>query len=194
MLCVIGNVGTLRGNLTLIPGARPDDGLLDIYIASPRRFRHWVKIALRLMTRRAKKDDQVDQHRGKRCGSGSTKKTTTSSTATWSARPPPSTPRSNRVRWPSACQPSTPEVRDATSLGTHRSDRREPLDSLGPLPPGQKRLARSIAETLDRLARRQRPGSADPARSDRPRNRLRRPAPYAPAALANCVTASSPPM
>jgi hypothetical protein len=31
MLCVIGNVGTLRGNLTLIPGASPDDGLLDLY-------------------------------------------------------------------------------------------------------------------------------------------------------------------
>jgi hypothetical protein len=44
MLCVIGNVGTLRGNLTLIPGASPDDGLLDLYIASPRRFRHWVKL------------------------------------------------------------------------------------------------------------------------------------------------------
>jgi diacylglycerol kinase (ATP) len=66
MLCVIGNVGTLRGNLTLIPGASPDDGLLDLYIASPRRFRHWVKVALRLITRRAKKDDQVDQHMGKR--------------------------------------------------------------------------------------------------------------------------------
>jgi diacylglycerol kinase family enzyme len=35
---VIGNVGRLRGNLTLIPGASPDDGLLDLYIASPRRF------------------------------------------------------------------------------------------------------------------------------------------------------------
>jgi diacylglycerol kinase (ATP) len=66
MLCVIGNVGTLRGNLTLIPGASPDDGLLDLYIASPRRFRHWVKVALRLITRRAKKDDQVDQHMGRR--------------------------------------------------------------------------------------------------------------------------------
>jgi diacylglycerol kinase (ATP) len=65
MLCVIGNVGTLRGNLTLIPGASPDDGLLDLYIASPRRFRHWVKVVLRLITRRAKKDDQVDQHIGK---------------------------------------------------------------------------------------------------------------------------------
>jgi diacylglycerol kinase family enzyme len=63
---VIGNVGTLRGNMTLIPGASPDDGLLDLYIASPRRFRHWVKVALRLITRRPKKDDQVDQHMGKR--------------------------------------------------------------------------------------------------------------------------------
>jgi YegS/Rv2252/BmrU family lipid kinase len=66
MVCVIGNVGTLRGNLTLIPGASPDDGLLDLYIASPRRLRHWAKLALRLITRRAKKDDQVDQHTGKR--------------------------------------------------------------------------------------------------------------------------------
>ena len=66
MLCVIGNVGTLRGNLTLIPGASPDDGLLDLYIASPRRFRHWAKVALRLITRRPKKDDQVDQRMGKR--------------------------------------------------------------------------------------------------------------------------------
>jgi diacylglycerol kinase (ATP) len=66
MLCVIGNVGRLRGNLTLIPGASPDDGLLDLYIASPRRFRHWIKLALRLITRRAKKDDQVDQLQGKR--------------------------------------------------------------------------------------------------------------------------------
>lgn len=66
MLCVIGNVGTLRGNLTLIPGARPDDGLLDLYIASPHRFHHWIKLALRLLTRRAKKDDQVDQHSGKK--------------------------------------------------------------------------------------------------------------------------------
>jgi diacylglycerol kinase family enzyme len=66
MLCVIGNVGTLRGNLILIPGARPDDGLLDLYIASPRRFRHWIKLALRLITRRPKKDEQVDQYTGTR--------------------------------------------------------------------------------------------------------------------------------
>ena len=66
MLCVIGNVSDLRGNLTLIPGAKPDDGFLDLYIASPHRLRHWLKLALRLITRRPKKDDQVDQHTGKR--------------------------------------------------------------------------------------------------------------------------------
>jgi diacylglycerol kinase family enzyme len=66
MLCVVGNVSDLRGNLTLIPGAQPDDGFLDLYIASPHRLRHWLKLALRLITRRPKKDDQVDQYTGKR--------------------------------------------------------------------------------------------------------------------------------
>jgi diacylglycerol kinase family enzyme len=35
MLCVVRNVGRLRGNLTLITGASPADGRLDLYIASP---------------------------------------------------------------------------------------------------------------------------------------------------------------
>ncbi len=65
MLCVIGNVSDLRGNVSLIPGAKPDDGLLDVYVASPRKLRHWLKLVLRLITRRPKKDDRVDQHTGK---------------------------------------------------------------------------------------------------------------------------------
>jgi diacylglycerol kinase (ATP) len=65
MICAMANVGKLRGNVILIPGAAPDDGLLDLYIASPHRFSHWIKLALRLITRRPKKDDQVDQHTGK---------------------------------------------------------------------------------------------------------------------------------
>ena len=105
MLCVIGNVGTLRGNLTLIPGASPDDGLLDLYIASPRRFRQWVKLALRLITRRAKKDDRVDQRTGKECGSSSTERRTTNSTAMSSENPPPSRPKSNQAPWRSASRP-----------------------------------------------------------------------------------------
>jgi diacylglycerol kinase (ATP) len=65
MLCVIGNVGELVGNIALIPDAQPDDGLLDLYVASPQRLSHWVKVIVRLITRRPQKDDQVDQLKGK---------------------------------------------------------------------------------------------------------------------------------
>jgi diacylglycerol kinase (ATP) len=61
MICAIGNVGKLTGNLTLIPGARPDDGRLDIYVASPHRLSHWLRAFLRLITRRPRADDHVDQ-------------------------------------------------------------------------------------------------------------------------------------
>jgi diacylglycerol kinase (ATP) len=61
MICAIGNVGKLAGNLTLIPGARPDDGRLDVYVASPHRLTHWLRTFLRLVTRRPRADDRVDQ-------------------------------------------------------------------------------------------------------------------------------------
>jgi diacylglycerol kinase (ATP) len=61
MICAIGNVGRLAGNLTLIPGARPDDGRLDVYVASPRRVNHWLRALRRLATRRPRHDDRVDQ-------------------------------------------------------------------------------------------------------------------------------------
>jgi diacylglycerol kinase (ATP) len=61
MICVIANVGTLAGNLTLIPGARPDDGRLDVYVASPHRLSHWLRVFLRLITLRPRTDDRVDQ-------------------------------------------------------------------------------------------------------------------------------------
>jgi diacylglycerol kinase family enzyme len=64
MICAIANVGELQANFVLVPGASPDDGLLDIYIASPHKVRHWLKLVLRLITRRPKKDDQVDQAQG----------------------------------------------------------------------------------------------------------------------------------
>lgn len=62
MMCAVGNVGDLPGNITLIPGARPDDAMLDVYVASPQHLVHWIKVALRVITRRPRKDDQVDQH------------------------------------------------------------------------------------------------------------------------------------
>ena len=64
MTCLIGNVSDLVG-LTLLPGARCDDGRLDLFIAAPHRVRHWIKLVLRLVTRRPKKDDQVDQRSGR---------------------------------------------------------------------------------------------------------------------------------
>ena len=65
MVCIIGNVSDIGGGITLIPGAQPDDGRLDLYIASPHKFWHWVKLVLRTATRRPKKDDQVDQRSGR---------------------------------------------------------------------------------------------------------------------------------
>ena len=66
MICVVGNVGGLPGNITLIPGAQPDDGLLDVYVASPHRFTQWIRVFVRLITRRSNGQDRVDQWRGRR--------------------------------------------------------------------------------------------------------------------------------
>jgi diacylglycerol kinase (ATP) len=66
MICVVGNVGKLPGNITLIPGAEPDDGRLDVYVASPHRLTHWIRVFVRLITRRSNGEDRVDQWRGQR--------------------------------------------------------------------------------------------------------------------------------
>jgi diacylglycerol kinase (ATP) len=67
MICVVGNVGRLPGNIILIPGAEPDDGRLDVYVASPHRLTHWIRVFIRLITRRSTKgEDRVDQWRGRR--------------------------------------------------------------------------------------------------------------------------------
>ena len=66
MICVVGNVGSLPGNITLIPGAEPDDGRLDVYVASPHRFTQWIRVFLRLITRRSNGQDRVDQWQGRR--------------------------------------------------------------------------------------------------------------------------------
>jgi diacylglycerol kinase family enzyme len=64
MIFAIGNVGMLSGNLTLIPDARPDDGRLDVYVASPHRLTHWLRVLRRLITLRPRADDRVDQWQG----------------------------------------------------------------------------------------------------------------------------------
>jgi diacylglycerol kinase (ATP) len=61
MICVIANIGTLTGGITLLPLARADDGRLDVYVASPHRFSHWVRVFVRLVTFRRRSDDRVDE-------------------------------------------------------------------------------------------------------------------------------------
>jgi diacylglycerol kinase (ATP) len=63
---VVGNVGFLLANIQLIPGARADDGLLDVLVASPRTLRDWVRLTTRVLTRRPKPDNQLDRLIGRR--------------------------------------------------------------------------------------------------------------------------------
>ncbi len=64
MMILIGNVGGIPPNIDLIPGATADDGLLDVMLASPRRFRDWFKIIGRMLIRRQRKDDALELRRG----------------------------------------------------------------------------------------------------------------------------------
>ncbi|MEV7346139.1 diacylglycerol kinase family protein [Streptomyces sp. NPDC093544] len=41
-MVLVANVGTVQGGLTLLPAARPDDGLLDLLILDPRGPRGWM--------------------------------------------------------------------------------------------------------------------------------------------------------
>jgi undecaprenyl-diphosphatase len=49
---LIGNVGQLRGGLRLLPGAAPDDGLLDVAVLMPPRRRDWLPLAWALLRQR----------------------------------------------------------------------------------------------------------------------------------------------
>ena len=66
MICVIGNVGTLTGGITLLPRAKADDGRLDVYVASRTASPHWVRVFIRLITFRRHADDRVDEWQGTR--------------------------------------------------------------------------------------------------------------------------------
>jgi diacylglycerol kinase family enzyme/membrane-associated phospholipid phosphatase len=63
---VIGNVGLLPSGILLIPDAQPDDGLLDVLVASPRTVRDWVRLVTQVVTRRERGDDQLDRLTGRR--------------------------------------------------------------------------------------------------------------------------------
>lgn len=66
IMVLIGNVGGVPPNIDLIPGARYDDGLLDVMVAAPRRWIDWLKIIGRMIIRRQRKDDALELRQGKK--------------------------------------------------------------------------------------------------------------------------------
>lgn len=66
VITLVGNVGAIQGNVELLPGAEPDDGRLDVIVASPRRLRHWLAVGLRLITGKERPSDRIDNRVGHR--------------------------------------------------------------------------------------------------------------------------------
>lgn len=66
ILLLVGNVGYLQAKIPLLPDARPDDGRLDLLIASPRSARAKLKLIAEVLFRRHAADSDFDLLSGKR--------------------------------------------------------------------------------------------------------------------------------
>ncbi|MDA8276125.1 MAG: diacylglycerol kinase family lipid kinase [Actinomycetota bacterium] len=62
---LVGNVGTLRGGMTLFPDARPDDGLLDVLVFAPRGATQWLSVAWHGLRGRAHRSPHAQTLRGR---------------------------------------------------------------------------------------------------------------------------------
>ena len=60
-MAVVGNCGTLIGGIVLIPDAEVDDGHLDVLTLSPRGIGDWLRVGVRLLTRRRAHDKQISE-------------------------------------------------------------------------------------------------------------------------------------
>ena len=50
---LVANVGRLQGGINLLPDARPDDGLFEVAILSPRHLRDWLALAAAVLRHRS---------------------------------------------------------------------------------------------------------------------------------------------
>ena len=50
---IIGNVGSLQGNVPLLPDAQPDDGILDIALLAAWEWTGWLRLATDVLLRRS---------------------------------------------------------------------------------------------------------------------------------------------
>lgn len=48
-LALVANVGAVPGQITIVPDARPDDGILDVLVASPSNVLEWGAITTRIL-------------------------------------------------------------------------------------------------------------------------------------------------
>ena len=60
-LALVANVGAVPGQITIVPDARPDDGVLDVLVASPSNVLEWGAITTRIL---AGSDDHPGIERG----------------------------------------------------------------------------------------------------------------------------------
>ena len=49
---IVGNVGSLQGNVRLLPDATPDDGVLDVAVLTAWRWTQWLHLAAGVLMRR----------------------------------------------------------------------------------------------------------------------------------------------
>ena len=63
---VVGNVGQLQGGIPLLPDARIDDGQLDVVVIAPPRALSWVRLVVRVVTRRRRTDEKLARRTGRK--------------------------------------------------------------------------------------------------------------------------------
>jgi undecaprenyl-diphosphatase len=63
---VVGNSGLLPGGFKLLPGARPDDGVLDVGTLAPHGPFGWSRIATRVLTHSQHQDRMLEQFRSRK--------------------------------------------------------------------------------------------------------------------------------
>jgi YegS/Rv2252/BmrU family lipid kinase len=51
---IVANVGALQGGLVLLPGAEPDDGVLDLMVLTARGWSGWLALTIDVMLRRTR--------------------------------------------------------------------------------------------------------------------------------------------
>jgi len=63
---VVGNAGLLPGGFVLLPGARLDDGLLDVGILAPSGPAGWLRVAQRVLTGSGRGGRELERHQARR--------------------------------------------------------------------------------------------------------------------------------